>query len=257
MHPDAMCYLLSDESCSSNRPPMNQDIAAVLVVETDCALAGALANFLTAKGYVVMICSSARAGRELLDSRCFHALILAARLPDGDSFTLCRHLRRLSNAAILMLTATNEVLDRIVGLESGADDCIEAPVVLDELLARLKATMRRRRTMMVSHEPLLTFGSLEIDRRRRSVRLDGAEKSLSSHLFALLLVFAENAGRALRRDELLELLRERSLANFGRSIDVQVCRLRALIESDAHDPRRLITIRGTGYLFEPGAAEKP
>jgi len=230
---------------------MNPNSTTVLVVEPQRDAATGLARSLAAHGYAVEIRSRAREVRDLVERRRFAALILSARLPDCDGFALCRHMRRASEAAILMLAAGDDDLDRIVGLESGADDCLARPFVPRELIVRLRGILRRR-AAAAAREPLLEFGPLQIDRHGRVVRLNGVEKPLSSLQFALLVAFAENVGRVLRREELHHILTGGDPAGSGRSIDIQVCRLRSQIEDDASCPRRLVTIRGSGYLFDAG-----
>jgi DNA-binding response OmpR family regulator len=144
-----------------------------------------------------------------------------------------------------MLTARGEDTDRIVGLELGADDYLPKPFNPRELLARLRAILRRGDT----RTPVLRFGRLEIDRDSLTVRVAGEERPLTGHQFALLLALAENAGRVMSRDALMERVRGSSLEAFDRSIDVHVSRIRAAIEDDPKRPRRLITVRGAGYVF--------
>lgn len=222
----------------------------VLVVEADRHATVDVSGFLSAHGYAVSTCSSAQEANGALDRRRFDALILSARLPDADGFEICRQVRTWSDIAILMLTPAGQEVDRIVGLEIGADDCLAEPINLSELLARLRAITRRRRSSDPSAATPLEFGRLRIDRRERVVRLDGVEKPLTGYQFALLLALAKNAGQVLSRAELLDLLKGDECAGFDRSIDVQVCRVRSLIEDDPSNPQRLITVRGAGYLFE-------
>jgi DNA-binding response OmpR family regulator len=146
-----------------------------------------------------------------------------------------------------MLTARGEPADRIVGLEIGADDYLPKPFEPRELLARLKAVLRRGRAPAASAP--LRFGRLEIDRNARIVRVDGREKPLTGYQFALLAALAENAGRVLSRDQLMDLVKGEPLEAFDRSIDVHVSRIRAAIEDDPKKPRRILTVRGAGYVF--------
>jgi DNA-binding response OmpR family regulator len=146
-----------------------------------------------------------------------------------------------------MLTARGDATDRIVGLELGADDYLPKPFEPRELLARLKAILRRGKKS--GQEPLLSFGRLEIDRDARAVRVAGKEKPLTSFQYALLVALAENAGRVLSRDGLMDLVKGEKLDAFDRSIDVHISRIRAAIEDDPKKPRRIITVRGAGYVF--------
>ena len=147
-----------------------------------------------------------------------------------------------------MLTARGEDTDRIVGLEIGADDYLAKPFNPRVLLARIRAILRRRGGPK-AETAALRFGRLQIDRGARSVRVDGEAKMLTSYQFDLLAAFAENAGRVLNRDRLLDLVKGEALEAFDRSIDVHVSRIRAAIEDDPKHPRRIITVRGSGYVF--------
>ena len=169
-------------------------------------------------------------------------------LPDGDGFEICRKLRAESEIPILMLTARGEPTDRIVGLELGADDYLPKPFDPRELLARLRAILRRRQSSHPLHS-VLRFGRLEIDRDARLVRVDDEPRTLTSHQFDLLCALADNAGRVMSRDALMNWLRGQNIEAFDRSIDVHVSRLRTAIEDDPKKPRRIITVRGAGYVF--------
>jgi DNA-binding response OmpR family regulator len=168
-------------------------------------------------------------------------------LPDMDGLDVCRRIREKSQTPILMLTARGDAMDRVVGLEMGADDYLPKPFEPRELLARLRALLRRAKS---ERKPdVLRFGRLEIDVGARRIRLDGEDRAVTSYQFALLLALAQNAGRVLTRDALMTLLRNESLEAFDRSIDVHVSRIRAAIEDDPKKPKRVITVRGTGYVF--------
>jgi DNA-binding response OmpR family regulator len=168
-------------------------------------------------------------------------------LPDGDGLDICRQIRARSDSPILMLTARGDPMDRVVGLEMGADDYLPKPFEPRELLARLRAILRRSRG---GPQPdLLRYGRLEIDRNAREVRLDGTPRPLTGYQFALLLALAEHAGRVMSRDALMDAVKGEQFEAFDRSIDVHVSRIRAAIEDDPKKPRRLITVRGAGYVF--------
>ena len=168
-------------------------------------------------------------------------------LPDADGLDLCRRLRASTDVPILMLTARGEPMDRVVGLEVGADDYLAKPFEPRELQARLRAILRRKGGPPKSE--MLRFGRLEIDKGARVVRVDGEERTLTSYQFALLLALAERAGRVLSRDALMDLLKGEKLEAFDRSVDVHVSRIRAAIEDDPKKPRRILTVRGAGYVF--------
>jgi DNA-binding response OmpR family regulator len=195
----------------------------------------------------VSAAASGVAGLERLGAEPYDALVLDLSLPDMDGLEVCRRLRARSDVPVLMLTARGDAMDRVVGLELGADDYLPKPFEPRELLARLRAILRRGRSPQ--RAALLQYGRLEIDRDARVVRLDGIEKPLTSFQFALLVALAENAGRVLSRDALMDLVRGEKLDAFDRSIDVHVSRIRAAIEDDPKKPRRIITVRGTGYVF--------
>jgi DNA-binding response OmpR family regulator len=221
--------------------------ARVLLVEDDARLASMVADYLGDAGFRVDVAPTGADAMRLLATDVFGAVILDLMLPDADGLDLCRGMRAKSEIPLLMLTARGDPLDRVVGLELGADDYLPKPFEPRELLARLRAILRRR------HAPgsadVLRFGRLEIDKGAREVRLDGQKKSMTGHQFSLLLILAERAGRVLSREALMDLTKGESLEDFDRSIDVHVSRLRAAIEDDPKRPRRILTLRGAGYVF--------
>jgi two-component system phosphate regulon response regulator OmpR len=219
----------------------------VLLVEDDTRLAEMVCEYLGAAGFEVSRVGSGVGALERLAREPYAALILDLTLPDIDGLEVCRRLRARSDTPVLMLTARGEPMDRVVGLEIGADDYLPKPFEPRELLARLRAILRRRTPSGKSG--VVRFGRLEIDRDARAVRLDGIEKPLTSFQFALLAALAENAGRVLSRDALMDLVRGEKMDAFDRSIDVHVSRIRAAIEVDPKKPRRIITVRGAGYVF--------
>src|ERR1700751_3136171 len=181
-------------------------------------------------------------GREPLD-----VIILDRMLPDSDGLDICRQIRARSDTPILMLTARGDPMDRVVGLEMGADDYLPKPFEPRELLARLRAILRRGRGG--GKDDVLRFGRLEIDRGSREGRLAGAPRALTSYQFALLLALAEHAGRVMSREALMDRVKGEALEAFDRSIDVHISRIRAAIEADPKKPRRVVTVRGAGYVF--------
>jgi DNA-binding response OmpR family regulator len=221
--------------------------ARILLIEDDGRLAEMLSKYLGEAGLSVSVAGSGREGLARLGRELHEAVVLDLTLPDMDGLDVCRQLRAFSQTPVLMLTARGEPMDRVVGLEMGADDYLPKPFEPRELLARLRAILRRGPAAAASH--VLRFGRLEIDRDARSVRVDGAERVLTAHQFALLQALAERAGRVLSRDALMDLVRGEALEAFDRSIDVHVSRIRAAIEDDPKRPRRLLTVRGAGYVF--------
>jgi DNA-binding response OmpR family regulator len=219
----------------------------ILLIDDDSRLAAMVSEYLAGAGYRVVTAASGETGLERLAKEPYDALVLDLSLPDIDGLEVCRRLRARSDVPVLMLTARGDAMDRIVGLELGADDYLPKPFEPRELLARLKAILRRGKR--AAKDPVLTFGRLEIDRGARAVRVAGKEKPLTSFQFALLVALAENAGRVLSRDALMDLIRGEKLDAFDRSIDVHVSRIRAAIEDDPKKPRRIITVRGAGYVF--------
>jgi DNA-binding response OmpR family regulator len=218
-----------------------------LLIEDDARLAGLVAEYLGEAGFRVAIAADGRAGLERLAREPFDALVLDLMLPDLDGLEVCRQVRARSDLPVLMLTARGDAMDRVVGLEVGADDYLPKPFEPRELLARLRAILRRRQPG--GPQNLLRFGRLEIDRDARVVRVDGAERSLTAHQFTLLVALAEKAGRVLSREALMDLVKGEALETFDRSIDVHISRIRAAIEDDPRRPRRILTVRGAGYVF--------
>ena len=219
----------------------------ILLIEDDRRLAEMLSEYLGEAGFSVSVAGDGRTGLARLAAEPYDALVLDLTLPDMDGLEVCRQLRAFSDVPVLMLTARGDAMDRVVGLEIGADDYLPKPFEPRELLARLRAILRRRdRTRSSS---VLRFGRLEIDRDARCVRVDGAERALTGHQFTLLVALAERAGRVLSRDTLMDLVKGEALEAFDRSIDVHVSRIRAAIEDDPKRPRRLLTVRGAGYVF--------
>jgi len=219
----------------------------VLLVEDDSRLASMVSDYLGEAGFRTTRAATGAAAMQLAASETFDAMILDLMLPDADGLDLCRHLRTKSDIPVLMLTARGDPLDRVVGLEIGADDYLPKPFEPRELLARLRAILRRR--VVPGGAQVLHFGRLEIDKGAREVRLDGERKTLTGHQFAILVALAERAGRVLSREALMDLTKGEALEDFDRSIDVHISRLRAAIEDDPKHPRRILTLRGAGYVF--------
>jgi two-component system, OmpR family, phosphate regulon response regulator OmpR len=221
----------------------------ILIIDDDARLAAMLSEYLSAAGFDVDRRQSGMDGLTALERDTYDAVVLDIMLPDFDGFEVCRRLRMRSNVPVVMLTARGDDTDRIVGLEIGADDYLPKPFNPRELLARLRAVLRRRTAPTEREDYALRFGRLAIDRGSRSVRIDGEDRLLTSHQFDILLALADNAGRVLNRERLMDLVKGEELDAFDRSVDVHISRIRAAIEDDAKHPRRILTVRGAGYVF--------
>ncbi|VTU15777.1 Transcriptional regulatory protein OmpR [Variovorax sp. PBL-H6] len=228
----------------------------LLMIEDDARLAQMVGEYLTQSGFGFHHALDGASGLETLQQRSPDLVILDLMLPDLDGLEVCRRIRALPNSAlakvsVLMLTAKGDPMDRIIGLEIGADDYLPKPFEPRELLARIRAVLRRRSEGGSEATPaaVMRFGTLEIDRNARSVAVGGAMADLTSYQFDLLVAMAERAGRVLTRDQIMEAVRGRELEAFDRSIDVHMGRIRAAIEADAKNPKRILTVRGVGYVF--------
>jgi len=219
----------------------------ILLVEDDARLAAMVEDYLGGAEYRVTIAPDGATGLDRHGREGFDLVVLDLMLPDMDGLEVCRRIRAKSDTPILMLTARGDAMDRVVGLELGADDYLPKPFEPRELLARIKAILRRGRGD--DRSEILRFGRLEIDAGAREARLDDNHVDLTGYQFALLLELARNAGRVMSRETLMDRVRNERLEAFDRSIDVHVSRIRAAIEDDPKKPRRVITVRGAGYVF--------
>jgi DNA-binding response OmpR family regulator len=223
----------------------------ILMIDDDMRLSAMVGDYLRSHGFQVTTAPSLTAGRELLARQACDALVLDLMLPDCNGLDLCRELRgspRTRALPLLMLSARGEPTDRIVGLELGADDYLPKPFEPRELLARVRALLRRS-TAVQGEEDVWRFGRIEIDNGLRQVRLDGKPCDLTSYQFDLLTVLARHPGRVLSRDQIMDSLKGHPLEAFDRSIDVHISRIRAAIEEDPKTPQRILTVRGVGYVF--------
>ena len=236
----------------------NQPMQDLLMIEDDARLAQMVGEYLRGSGFGFSHAATATAGLQAVNDKLPNLVILDLMLPDLDGLEVCRRLRATPGAVakvpVLMLTAKGDPMDRIIGLEIGADDYLPKPFEPRELLARIRAILRRREDTSATGagspaSAPLRFGSLEIDRDARTVSVGGKACDLTSYQFDLLLALAERAGRALSRDQIMEAVRGRELEAFDRSIDVHMGRIRAAIEEDVKAPKRILTVRGVGYVF--------
>ena len=226
-------------------------MSRLLLIDDDIRLTDMVGGYLRHNGFEVDTAASLAAGRDRLKQDSYDALVLDLMLPDGDGLDFTRELRsqpRTRRLPLLMLTARGESTDRIVGLEIGADDYLGKPFEARELLARVKALLRRAEPDRGDDE-VLVFGRLEVDLGARQARLDGRPCDLTGHQFELLTVLARSPGRVLSRSQIMDALKGHPLEAFDRSIDVHISRIRAVIEDDPKNPKRVLTVRGAGYVF--------
>ena len=229
----------------------------LLMIEDDTRLANMVSEYLRQSGYAVTHAADGASGLAALEASMPDLIILDLMLPDMDGLEVCRRIKgqgsESANTAVLMLTAKGDPMDRIVGLEIGADDYLPKPFEPRELLARIRAVLRRGgdgggNSAIGGGHKVMRFGSLEIDRDARAVSVSGNPCELTSYQFDLLVTLAERAGRVLSRDQIMEAVRGRELEAFDRSIDVHMGRIRNAIELDAKYPKRILTVRGVGYV---------
>jgi two-component system, OmpR family, response regulator len=226
----------------------------VLVVDDDNDLRDLISNYLKANELVVETASQGRDMDKILKRAEFDIIVLDVMMPGEDGLSICRRLNDEAGPAILMLSAKAEEIDRIVGLELGADDYLAKPFHPRELLARIRAVMRRReaRSSSTDKSPFTHFFGWSLDNIKRTLtRPDGVMVALSNAEFELLRVFLDRPGRALSRDQILEFLHGHNTESFDRAIDVQISRLRRKLDTDAQGEDIIRTIRGIGYMFKP------
>ncbi len=228
----------------------------ILIADDEAELRQLLQRFFTEHGMTVRTVVDAAGAHRLLARERFDVLVLDVMMPGEDGLSLCRRLRAQGETVpILMLTARGQPLDRVGGLEAGADDYLPKPFHPQELLARVQAMVRRQRLLGAHGGPIgdlpVSFGRFTLHAVQRRLERDGEPVAISSAEFSLLQALVANAGRPLGRDRLIELSRGRGHEATDRSIDVQVMRLRRLIEDDPAAPRHIRTVWGVGYVFVP------
>lgn len=250
----------------SGKPMTMQDKPRLVVVDDEASLREMLADYLEKHGFDVALAADGRALDALLAERPADLILLDVNIPGEDGFAIARRLRAASNVPILMVTAAEDVIDRVVGLEVGADDYVTKPFDLRELRARIRAILRRAgmasQIVLPAEAPapvdaapkeaLTPFGKVMLDVEGRClIHVDGQQEPLTAMEFDLLYVFAQNPHRVLSRDRLLDLAHHRENEPFDRSIDIRITRIRRKIEVDPAKPQVIKTIRGAGYIYVP------
>jgi len=236
----------------------------IIVVDDEVDLREMVGEYLANHGYAVRLAGDGTSLRALLVESPADLIILDVNMPGEDGLAITRHLRSTSDVLIVMLTAADEVIDRVVGLEIGADDYITKPFDLRELRARVGSALRRAALARTPNAPAeaaadasdsVRFGNTILDLGSRRLRHDdGTELKLTAMEFDLLLAFARHPNRVLSRDQLLELAHNRGWEPFDRSIDIRITRIRRKIEADPTKPQTIKTVRGGGYMFVPSKA---
>jgi two-component system phosphate regulon response regulator OmpR len=232
----------------------------IIVVDDEPEICEMLADYLGHAGFTVTTAENGAVLRRLLEDQPADLVILDINMPGEDGLSLARFLRANTRIGIVMLTAAGEVVDRIVGLEMGADDYLPKPVDMRELLARVRAVLRRMETgpadSAAGEAPAtarIRFGGCQLDLEAHKLYdPEGEEIAITSMEFDLLKAFAEHPNRVLSRDQLLDLAHNRDWEPFDRSIDIRIARLRRKVETDPSKPQVIKTVRGAGYIFVPG-----
>ncbi len=241
---------------------MNTRTQHIVVVDDEAPAREMVGDYLRLHGFEVTLCDGGNSLRQLLDRQAADLIVLDLNMPEEDGLSIVRWIKQRVAVPIIMLTATASPIDRVVGLELGADDYLAKPCELRELLARIRVVLRRgtapaaAATPAPAARPAIRFGTKWLDVDARVLRDEGGnEHPLASSEFALLKAFAENPKRVLTRERLLDLAEARDREAFDRAIDVRITRIRKKIEPDPARPSVIRTVRGAGYLFSPDGAE--
>ena len=231
---------------------------SVLIVEDDRDVREMVAEYLAGHGYAISQAQSGADMRDAVERSLPDVVLLDVKLPGEDGLTLARYLRERYDVGIIMVTAAREVIDRVVGLEVGADDYVTKPFDPRELLARVKSVMRRLQaraaseaTVSVSPQRVAVGRCLLDVASHQLTDVSGQEVPMTSMEYDLLKVFIDHPNKVLTRDQILNLTRNREWEPFDRSIDIRIARLRRKVESDPDEPRAIRTVRGAGYMFVP------
>lgn len=233
---------------------MNENRPRLLIVDDDGEMCAMLAGYFADHGYDAAAVGDGEAMEAWLESHQADVILLDLMLPGHDGLTLARRLRERSACPVIMVSAKGSDIDRIVGLEVGADDYVAKPFNPRELLARVKAVLRRG-IPAAKTAPVIRFGPFSLNLDAHTLQRDGIPVDITTAEFTLLRILAQNPGRVLTRDQLVGLAQSEERMPFDRSIDVRVARLRRKIEDDANNPRYIRTVWGTGYLFVPDGTE--
>jgi two-component system, OmpR family, response regulator len=240
---------------------MNTRAQHIVVVDDEAPAREMVGDYLRLHGFEVTLCDGGTSLRQLLDKQTADLIVLDLNMPEEDGLSIVRWIKQRLAVPIIMLTATASPIDRVVGLELGADDYLAKPCELRELLARIRVVLRRGTAPAVAApasttRPPVRFGTKWLDVEARVLRDEGGnEHPLASSEFVLLKAFAENPKRVLTRERLLDLAEARDREAFDRAIDVRITRIRKKIEPDPAKPSVIRTVRGAGYLFSPDGAE--
>ncbi|MDR0478451.1 MAG: two-component system response regulator OmpR [Burkholderiaceae bacterium] len=250
-----------DQAATGSQSPATIAADKIVVVDDDARILDLLQRYLTQEGYKVVTAQNANALTRVLAYQNVNLIVLDVMMPGEDGLSVARRLRAGGNKTpIIMLTAKDEDADRIIGLEVGADDYLGKPFNPRELLARVRAVLRRRPAQEMPGAPSseggesIRFGPFIFNLTSRTLTRDGQEVPLSTGEFAMLKALARNARQPLAREKLAQLSRGRAFAPYERSLDVQISRLRKLIEPNPANPRYLQTVWGVGYVFVPDGA---
>ncbi|SLN14256.1 Transcriptional regulatory protein OmpR [Roseovarius albus] len=231
--------------------------ATLLVCDDEPDVREMLQEYLSKRGFEIVAAANSDELRSAIETHQIDLILLDINMPGEDGLTTLRGLRSDNQVPVVMLTAAGEVIDKIVGLEMGADDYLAKPVDLRELEARIKAVLRRQsepasEVMMTDAPERAPFGTFTLDLTAAKLRdAEGQEVALTAMEFNLLALFARNRGRVLNRDQILEQAHDRSWDPFDRSIDIRISRLRRKIEANPQKPQIIKTVRGIGYIYDP------
>jgi two-component system response regulator RstA len=234
---------------------MTDGLIHILLVEDDSRIAQMTAEFLTRYQLVVSLAGDGKDALRQMQQTRFDAIVLDLMLPGMPGLEVCESIRARSDVPIIIVTALAEESDRVIGIERGADDYITKPFSARELLARIRAVVRRARGQLRPLNQVVSVGQLRLDPSALRASLAGRDLDLTSYEFSLLYALAERAGQVLSREQLLDLANGSAEESFDRSIDVRIWRLRQKLGDDARKPRLLKTVRGAGYVLTKGLGD--